>query len=370
MKVLIFVLIAGVVFGYFFWDDLFGTGGEDEITTVSSDQDADGAVAESDDAEEVPVVVRSEPGAKKVDDLVNAAQWAEAGRILEARKAKGTLTAMEKAAYYRCLIGLGRESEARAVLDDLCTMKEMPGATVGLILDEVDRSSSILEKRRLLGKISNVSGGFKADEVERIVKAVDELNRSMPRSVEGLYKAETYVVKPNDSLWEICRDYNRKRNLNVEVGLIRWLNGIESNNIFPDQSLTLPAEKLSIKVWTDSWLLCVFLGESMLSAYKVGLGRDNKTPLGLFVIESKLENPTWNSRKLGKILEPGDPENVLGTRWLGFKNSPQFQGYGLHGTEEPKSIGKNMSDGCIRLLNEDVEELFEIISRGTTVEIS
>ncbi len=369
MKILIFVLIAGVVFGYFFWDNLFGTDGGDRIETISTDRGVDSAVVENDDVEEVPVV-QPAPGTKTLDDLVKAERWAEAVRILQARKAKAALSAPEQAAYFRCLVGLGRRGEAEAVFDDLCSMKPLPAATVGLILDEVDSSSSVLEKRKLLGRIFNVSGAFEENEVERIVKTVDELNRSMPRSMAGLYKAETYVVKPNDSLWEICRNYNRKRKLNVEVGLIRWLNGIESNNIFPEQSLKLPAEKLSIKVWANSWLLCVFLGESMLSAYKVGLGRDNKTPLGLFVIESKLENPTWNSRKLGKILEHGDPENVLGTRWLGFKNSPQFQGYGLHGTEEPASIGKNMSDGCIRLLNEDVEELFEIVSRGTTVEIS
>lgn len=369
MKILIFVLIAGVVFGYFFWDDLFGTDSGDRTDAISTGQDEELGAVETDDVEEVPVF-QPDPASKDLDTLVKAGRWAEAVRILEARKAKGALTPSGQVDYFRSLVGLGRQGEAEAVFQDLCSMNPLPVAAVGLILDEVGRSSSALEKRRLLGRISRVSGAFEESEVDRIVKAVDKLNRSVPGSISGLYMAETYVVKPNDNLWEICRNYNRKRNFNVEVGLVRWLNGIESNNIFPEQSLKLPAEKLSIKVWTDSWLLCVFLGESMLSAYKVGLGRDNKTPLGLFVIESKLENPTWNSRKLGKILEPGDPENVLGTRWLGFKNSPQFQGYGLHGTEEPASIGKNMSDGCIRLLNEDVEELFEIVSRGTTVEIS
>ncbi len=369
MKILIFVLIAGAVFGYFFWDDLFGTDSGDRTTSTPPENGVEQASADGDEPEELPVI-QADPIENGLDDLLSAGRWVEAARIIETRKAKGGLCLTDRLAYYRCLRGLERPNEAATVFNELCGMKPLPADAVEIILDAADRSSSLLEKRRLLGTISNVSEPFEEKDVERLVKTVDSLNLAMPRSILGLFEAETYVVKPNDSLWEICRDYNRKRKLNVEVGLIRWLNGIESNNIYPDQSLKLPKEKLSIKVWTNSWLLCVFLGDSLLSAYKVGLGKDNKTPLGLFVIESKLENPTWNSRKLGKILEPGDPENVLGTRWLGFKNSPQFQGYGLHGTEEPESIGKNMSDGCIRLLNEDVEELFEIVSRGTSVEIS
>ena len=153
------------------------------------------------------------------------------------------------------------------------------------------------------------------------------------------------------------------------MGLVRCLNGIEGNNIHPGQSLTLPAEKVSIRVWKGTWLLCSFLGDAMLSAYKVGLGKDGKTPEGLFVIESKLMNPDWNSRKLGEVIQAGDPRNVLGTRWLGFKAMPKLEGYGIHGTRAPESIGRNMSDGCIRLLNENVEELFELVSRGTVVEI-
>jgi lipoprotein-anchoring transpeptidase ErfK/SrfK len=60
----------------------------------------------------------------------------------------------------------------------------------------------------------------------------------------------------------------------------------------------------------------------------------------------------------------GDPENPLGTRWIGLENS---QGLGIHGTWEPETIGTMASDGCIRLANQAVEELFEIIPRGSVV---
>ena len=93
------------------------------------------------------------------------------------------------------------------------------------------------------------------------------------------------------------------------------------------------------------------------------------TPLGQFLVETRLENPDWYSEKHGKLIPHGDPENVLGSRWLGFDKKENARGLGIHGTGQPESIGRNMSSGCIRLLNEDAEQLFEIVSRGTTVEV-
>ena len=54
----------------------------------------------------------------------------------------------------------------------------------------------------------------------------------------------------------------------------------------------------------------------------------------------------------------GNPENILGTRWMGFKNSPGLTGFGIHGTTRPESIGREESSGCIRMGRSDVEELF------------
>ncbi|MFQ5787157.1 MAG: L,D-transpeptidase, partial [Thermodesulfobacteriota bacterium] len=69
------------------------------------------------------------------------------------------------------------------------------------------------------------------------------------------------------------------------------------------------------------------------------------------------------------IYQFGDPKNVLGTRWIGFEDKEGLYGYGIHGTTEPDSIGKEMSNGCIRLTNEDVEELFNYVKAKTKVVI-
>jgi lipoprotein-anchoring transpeptidase ErfK/SrfK len=85
--------------------------------------------------------------------------------------------------------------------------------------------------------------------------------------------------------------------------------------------------------------------------------------VGTFKITSKLANPVWF--KAGVVVPPESPENVLGSRWLGFDNP----GYGIHGTIEPQTIGQQITQGCVRMLNKDVEELYAIVPVGTEVEI-
>ena len=59
------------------------------------------------------------------------------------------------------------------------------------------------------------------------------------------------------------------------------------------------------------------------------------------------------------------PENILGTRWLGF----DMPGYGIHGTTQPDSIGKQATAGCVRMLNSEAEELYDLLPIGTEVTI-
>jgi len=101
----------------------------------------------------------------------------------------------------------------------------------------------------------------------------------------------------------------------------------------------------------------------LLKVYPVATGTESNTPLGEFTVANKLENPTWFHE--GKTYAPGSPENILGTRWLGFGQ----EGYGIHGTTDPDSIGKAVSHGCVRMFNEDVEELYQIVPVGTSVSI-
>ncbi len=98
--------------------------------------------------------------------------------------------------------------------------------------------------------------------------------------------------------------------------------------------------------------------------YPVGIGEQSyKTPAGVYTIETKQENPRWY-KPTGGIIEPGDPENALGTRWMGIGSS-----LGVHGTNDPETIGFRKSAGCIRMYNQDVEELYKIVRLGSRLTI-
>ena len=105
--------------------------------------------------------------------------------------------------------------------------------------------------------------------------------------------------------------------------------------------------------------------------YKIGVGRQDRTPVGKFVIDLKEFEPDW--WRPGKLVPFGEPENVLGTRWLGLTpiegTSTGLRGYGIHGTWEPETVGTAASQGCVRMVNPEVEELYNIVPIGTKVVI-
>ncbi len=124
-------------------------------------------------------------------------------------------------------------------------------------------------------------------------------------------------------------------------------------------------EEFHIKVDTKKNILVLFKGKEKIKQYRIASGAsESPTPSGTFTIGNRIVNPTWTLN--GKNIPGGDPQNGLGSRWLGFKERKQ---YGIHGTNEPESIGKNISHGCIRMNNRDVEEIFKLIPLGTKVEI-
>ena len=97
--------------------------------------------------------------------------------------------------------------------------------------------------------------------------------------------------------------------------------------------------------------------------YTVAVGKPSTpSPTGTFTIARRVKDPTYSHN--GKTVLPG-PGNPVGTRWMGLS----IKGYGIHGTNEPKSIGKAASHGCIRMAKKDLEEMYAMVSVGDTVEL-
>ncbi|MGQ0554264.1 MAG: L,D-transpeptidase family protein [Planctomycetota bacterium] len=258
---------------------------------------------------------------------------------------------------------LPSEASLRESMRTATTLKDASRAALALGLLVTDAS----EARQMLSAALQ-GGGVSGAQYEEVGARLRELNRRPQESLLALIGTKPYAVKSNDSLWKLCnKTLPASLGVSPEVGLIKLVNGLSQDALRVGQTLAIPVEPLRIRVDSTQLGLSVFVGGQAVAAYRVGLGKEGRTPLGAFTVIERQENPTWYHA--GKAIPFGDPENVLGTRWLGFDERADAVGYGIHGTSQPETIGLFESMGCVRMRNAEVEELFELVARGTQVEI-
>ena len=125
--------------------------------------------------------------------------------------------------------------------------------------------------------------------------------------------------------------------------------------------------RVKVFVSKSEFRLWVTIDDKVLFERPVGLGRDGRTPTGSFVIRVKEVDPVWYPSGSAPV-QSGDPRNVLGSRWLGFEETERHSGLGIHGTTDPSSIGRESSAGCVRMLNRDVELLYDFVPYKTVVD--
>lgn len=131
----------------------------------------------------------------------------------------------------------------------------------------------------------------------------------------------------------------------------------------PAQDNSSQEPKIGINL--ASRILILYKGNTKTAMYPVGVGKTTTpTPVGYYAVQNKEVNPTW--------VDPGDPsvqigsgpDNPLGYRWIGFNGT-----YGIHGTNQPSSVGYYVSNGCVRMHEEDVEAVYSQVSVGTPVNV-
>jgi lipoprotein-anchoring transpeptidase ErfK/SrfK len=109
--------------------------------------------------------------------------------------------------------------------------------------------------------------------------------------------------------------------------------------------------------------MALLVNGKAIRVYRVAVGKTSTpSPTGAFKIVNRVPNPTYYHK--GQVI-PAGTGNPVGTRWMGLS----AKGYGIHGTNQPNSIGKAASTGCIRMSKRDLEELFELVNVGDSVEI-
>jgi lipoprotein-anchoring transpeptidase ErfK/SrfK len=183
------------------------------------------------------------------------------------------------------------------------------------------------------------------DEVQAVTrKAVPTVKVKMLR----------YKVQPNDSLWKIARRYA------TTIGALKKANNLRSDLIRVGITLKVPKGPFDVRVSKAAHTLTLLQEDRPVKVYEVGLGKaDSPTPTGTYTVQNKLVNPVWYSDN-GPIA-PGDPRNVLGSRWIGFNGR-----LGIHGCRksDEDTIGQNVSNGCVRMRTTDVEDLYNYLVAG------
>ena len=198
------------------------------------------------------------------------------------------------------------------------------------------------------------------------IKLLGEVNMKLLKSPIMMPGKDYYAIQSGDYLRKIALNHN------TTVPLIKTMNGMETDTIRAGARLLVYSGNFSIRVSKSRNILDLMADGKLFKRYSVGTGKFGKTPAVEFEIVDKIVEPPWTRPSDNKQIEYGDPENVLGTRWMKIvsEEHPEITGYGIHGTWERDSIGQQSSAGCIRMLNEDVEELFDLVPRKTPVIIT
>lgn len=246
--------------------------------------------------------------------------------------------------------------------------KVIPTGDVAIMLDA---ASKLASDDRLVDARAKYSVALKSTDDPSVRQQIEQklagINIKLLLSPRQMPEKQNYVVKSGNSLARIAKRYG------TTVDLLQVSNMISNpNHIKPGDRLKVFTGKFSITCSKSRHDIIVYMNGEFFKRYKVGTGKFGKTPAGTFVICEKIKEPPW-WKPDGSVVPYGNKkENILGTRWMSLKatgDTEDVRGYGIHGTWSPESVGTASSAGCLRMKNNEVEELFTYIPVGTPVKI-
>lgn len=240
------------------------------------------------------------------------------------------------------------------------------------------RENRLVEARRTLSDALRRADGRPADGAKiraRLGSLNDELVFS-PRVHPGDPVTANYSVRSGDVLSRIVQ----RESLAVDWRLITRVNRIDSpQKIRVGQSLKLVKGPFHAVVHKGDYRMDLWWGDAdrpgswlFIRSFDVGLGEENSTPVGEFRVMkgSKVIDPGWTNPRTFETYKPKDPSNPIGRYWIGIEgvgDASVHTSYGLHGTIEPDSIGRSMSMGCVRMHDDDIELMYELLSEGRSL---
>ena len=162
-------------------------------------------------------------------------------------------------------------------------------------------------------------------------------------------------VKFGDRLEKLATPYR------VSWQYLAQLNDVTPRSIRAGQKLKVIKGPFNAYVDLSDFELTIHAYGYFVRRYTVGIGKMNSSPIGKFKVLNKVENPEYTDPR-GRRVDADDPSNPLGEYWIDIGDS-----FGIHGTIEPESIGKAASRGCIRMHNDEVAQVYHLLTNGSEV---
>jgi lipoprotein-anchoring transpeptidase ErfK/SrfK len=272
----------------------------------------------------------------------------------------------------------GGQSPAQVPLEDPASLPPATSATPAA-------AERALEPARIRTPDSPRSLAARADSLQEVGRAVldearpleerDSLARRLPElwaaeirtgAASPFFRAE--AVQRGDSYWRIARRLS-VAGVTAGPGLLQEINGVPPEALQAGSRILVPAMAVSLLADLEDRRLHLLFGEVAIATMPAGIGRDGRTRPGSYRIGEKIREPDWRDPATGRSLRFGEPGHRIGTRWLGFHQEGRPTSLGIHGTDEPDTVGRAESDGCLRLRQLDLESLFERVAEGTPVRI-
>ncbi|MBL8746344.1 MAG: L,D-transpeptidase family protein [Phycisphaerae bacterium] len=238
------------------------------------------------------------------------------------------------------------------------------------------------EARTLLNRAMHDPRASDAD-VEMLRARIADLNQTLvfsPTVAPGDPLVETYAIQPGDRLIKVAN----ASDLKVDWRFIQRVNKMsDPGRLRVGQKIKLVKGPFHAIVYKSDHRLDLYADATdpdgnrlFIRSLPVGLGESNSTPIGKWIVRpsSKLVNPHWVNPRTGERFAADDPKNPIGEFWLGLtgvdSQTEVLSGYGIHGTIEPESIGRDASMGCVRMLADDIALIYEmLVEQYATVEI-
>ena len=176
----------------------------------------------------------------------------------------------------------------------------------------------------------------------------------------------TYKVKPGDQLKTISTQFRMPYEILMRVNNIGNPRALQAGD-----TIKVINGPFHAKICRSTFTMDLYLQDTFVRSFSVTLGRPGmETPTGHWVVKpgGKLISPTWTDRFTGKTYEAEDPDYPLGSRWIGLEGiagaAKGRRGFAIHGTKDAQQLGAARSRGCIRLYDEDVILVYDLLTPG------